>query len=183
MKVAMLSLLVFMVGFSLAHAQAGQPVAPPEPSGEGLGTDCAYENIFAGPSFSARDLTTASFTGGVTIGQYFARTLGKGVVPSPQFELGIVGPLSSDHPLDGLVSMNAMFADRIPHHHVYLSLTGGYTRMFVTGNAVNFGVGFDLGKEEYKRIVSIEVRDYYLLSGPQQHVFGLRIGLGKFIAD
>lgn len=38
MKVAMLSLLVFMVGFSLAHAQAGQPVAPPEPSGEGLGT-------------------------------------------------------------------------------------------------------------------------------------------------
>lgn len=54
MKVAMLSLLVFMIGGSLAHAQAGQPVAPPEPSGEGLGTDCAYENIFVGPSFSAR---------------------------------------------------------------------------------------------------------------------------------
>lgn len=55
--------------------------------------------------------------------------------------------------------------------------------MFVTGNAVNFGLGFDRGREEYKRIVRIEVRDYYLPSGPQQHVFGLRIGLGKFIAD
>jgi hypothetical protein len=155
MKVAMLALLVFLIGFSIAHAQTKPPVAPPEPSGDGLGTDCAYENFFVGPSL----LTTPSFTGGVTIGQYFARTLGKGVVPSPQFELGIVGPLPSGHSLDGLVSMNAMFADRIPHHHAYVSLTGGYTRMFVTGNAVNFGLGFDLGKEEYKRIVRIEVRD------------------------
>jgi hypothetical protein len=55
--------------------------------------------------------------------------------------------------------------------------------MFVTGNAANFGLGIDFGKDEYKRIVRIELRDYYLFSGPRQHVVSLRIGFGKFIAD
>jgi putative flippase GtrA len=33
------------------------------------------------------------------------------------------------------------------------------------------------------RVVRIEFRDYYLFTAPQQHVVGLRIGFGKFIAD
>ena len=76
-----------------------------------------------------------------------------------------------------------MFANKVPHGSVYPFLTGGYTRMFATGNAVNFGLGVDFGKDEYKRIVRIELRDYYLFTGPQQHVLSLRVGFGKFIAD
>ena len=125
----------------------------------------------------------ASLSGGVTIGQYFARTLGKGIFASPQFELGMVGPLPGDHPVDGFASVDAMFSNKIPHHRLYPSLTVGYSRMFVTGNAANFGLGIDFGKDEYKRIVRIELRDYYLFSGPRQHVVSLRIGFGKFIAD
>jgi hypothetical protein len=76
-----------------------------------------------------------------------------------------------------------MFANRVTDRRLYPSFTLGYTRMFVNGNAVNFGVGVDFGHDEYKRLFRVELRDYYLFTGPRQHVFGLRIGLGKFISD
>ncbi|HEY1742102.1 MAG TPA: GtrA family protein [Granulicella sp.] len=167
---------------AMAHAQS--TTAYPDPYTQGFGTDCAYANIFAGPAASAGgNITRSTFTGGVTFGQYFARTLGKGINASPQFELGIVGPLPGGYPLDGLASFDLMFANRVPHQSLYPFLTGGYTRMFATGNAVNFGLGIDFGKNEEKRLVRIELRDYYLFTGPQQHVVGLRIGFGRFIPD
>jgi len=75
-----------------------------------------------------------------------------------------------------------MFANKVPNRSVYPFLTGGYTRMFATGNAVNFGPGVDFGKDD-EHLIRIELRDYYLFTGPQQHVLSLRIGFGKFIAD
>lgn len=178
----MLGLPVFLMSGAMAHAQSGR--APLDSYSQGLGTDCAYENVFAGPTISAGgNIPTPTFTGGVTFGQYFARTLGKGITASPQFELGFVGPLPGGHPVDGLASFDLMFANKVPRRSLYPFLTGGYTRMFVTGNAVNFGLGLDFGKDEYKEVVRIELRDYYLFTGPQQHVIGLRIGLGKFVAD
>ena len=145
-------------------------------------TDCAYENVFTGPSITSRP-STPTFTTGVTFGQYFANSLGKGAGASPQFELGVVGPIHGGHPVDGLASFGYIFANKIPHHPIYPFLAGGYTRMFVTGNAVNFGVGVDFGKDEFKKLFRIEVRDYYLFTGPQQHVIGLRLALGRFISD
>jgi hypothetical protein len=182
-SIALASLLSIVI-VAEARAQNQPATSPPDPYAKGAGTDCAYENIFVGPSLSAGgNSEKVTFTGGVTIGQYFARTLGKGIFPSPQFELGMVGPLPGGHPIDGFASVDAMFANKIPHRHLYPSLTVGYSRMFVTGNAVNFGLGFDFGKHEDKRLVRVELRDYYLFSGPRQHVFGLRIGFGKFIPD
>ena len=176
-----LTLLLVVTFPPMARAQS-QPSAPrPDPYAHGLGTDCAYENFFAGPSISIGG-NAPTFTGGVTIGQYFARTLGRGVTASPQFELGIVGPLPGGHPIDGLAGFDLMFANKLPHRSAYPSLTGGYTRMFATGNAVNFGMGVDFGKDD-EHLIRVELRDYYLFTGPQQHVIGLRIGFGKFIAD
>ena len=179
-----LPLLLPVMTAALSRAQS-QPAAPqPDPYSQGLGTDCAYENVFSGLSLSVGGGNNVStFTGGITFGQYFARTFGNGVAPSPQFELGIAVPLSGGHPMDGLASFNMMFANKVPQRSLYPSLTAGYTRMFATGNAVNFGLGIDFGKDEYKRLVRIELRDYYLFTGPQQHVLSLRIGFGKFIAD
>ena len=179
-----LTLVLSILITTEARAQTQPPAHPPDPYGSGLGTDCAYENYLAGPSFSAGGrVAQPSFTGGVTFGQYFARTLGKGVVASPQFELGVVGPLPGGHPIDGLGSFNLMFANKVPHRSLYPFLTGGYTRIFDTGNAANFGLGIDFGKHEDKRLMRIEIRDYYLFSGPRQHVLSLRIGFGKLIAD
>jgi putative flippase GtrA len=197
-----------LVNFSLSHLWSfAEPGHPPSPRpvtlglllclacraasaqttlrhSHDLGTDCAYENIFVGPAVSAGGLNTRpSFLGGVTIGQYFARTLGNGVTASPQFELGVIGPLPGGYPLDGFVGFDLMFANKLPHRGVYPSFTAGYTRLFVTGNALNFGMGVDFGKSEFERLMRIEIRDYFLFTGPQQHVIALRIGIGKLIAD
>jgi len=177
------TLLIFVIAVATVSAQTPPEAPQPDRDSYGLGTDCAYENFFAGPSFTAGDsIGGPTFTGGVTIGQYFARTLGKGITPSPQFEFGIVGPLPGGKAIDGLASLDMMFANKVPNRSVYPFLTGGYTRMFATGNAVNFGPGVDFGKDD-EHLIRIELRDYYLFTGPQQHVLSLRIGFGKFIAD
>ena len=85
--------------------------------------------------------------------------------------------------LSGLTSFDLMFANKIPRRGLYPFATVGYTRMFVTGNALNFGFGVDIGRNAYQRAVRIELRDYFLFTGPEQHVVGLRIGFGRFIAD
>jgi putative flippase GtrA len=164
------------------RAQTGPAVSLPREGG--LGTDCAYANWFIGPGWAAGGkLALNTFTGGVTFGQYFARRFGNGMTASPQFELGVVGPLPGGTKVDGFGSVNAMFANRVPGRSLYPSLTLGYTRMFVNGNAVNFGVGLDFGKNEYKGLIRVELRDYYLFTGPRQHVFGVRFGMGRFISD
>jgi len=171
-----------LVTSSIALAQS-QP-APPSahPSAQDYGTDCAYANFFAGPA-TATSGAHLTGTAGITFGQYFARRLGKGISASPQFELGIAGPIPGGHPVDGFVSADAMFANKLPHRPTYPFLTGGYTRIFATGNAVNFGLGVDLGKHDSNRLIRIELRDYYLFTGPTQHIVGLRIGFGTLIAD
>jgi putative flippase GtrA len=180
-RVLPLLTLLLLVGGS----SRGQPPSSAHPSQEGgLGSDCAYANWFVGPAFASGGKPSLNtFTGGVTFGQYFARTFGRGVTASPQFELGLVGPVPNGATVDGLGSVNAMFANRMPRRRLYPSVTIGYTRMFVTGNAVNFGMGMDFGNNEYKRLFRVELRDYYLFTGPRQHVFGLRFGLGRFISD
>lgn len=176
-----------LVAILLIPGGASPAQTPPSSKGlraTDLGTDCAYENWFVGPAAtSGGRLSLNTFTGGVTIGQYFARPLGRGVTYSPQFELGLVGPVPHGKDVDGLVSMDVMFANKVPGRRLYASATAGYTRMFVTGNAVNFGAGIDFGKNEYKQLFRLELRDYYLFTGPNQHVFALRFGLGRFVSD
>lgn len=160
-----------------AHAQPGRLPNAPTSSHRDYGLDCAYENVFFGPAASLFKPTHLAGTAGITFGQYAAKP--SRLSASPQFEIGVAGPLPA-HPVDGFVSADYMFASKFPHHDVYPSLTAGYTRFFITGNAVNFGVGADLGTPSPVRI---EIRDYWLLSQPEQHLLDLRIALGKLIAD
>jgi putative flippase GtrA len=181
---ALLAVALLAISGTAGRAQTPATKPQSEPYEGSLGTDCAYENIFVGPIASmGGNRAQASMVGGVTIGQYFARTFGRGVTASPQFELGVIGPLPGGYPLDGLAGFNLMFANKVPRHELYPSFTAGYTRMFATGNAANFGVGLDIGKRESDKLMRIELRDYFLFTGPQQHVVALRIGFGKFIAD
>ena len=148
------------------------------------GVDAAYENVFVGPALSAPgSANQPAVSAGVTLGQYFARPFGEGLRGSPQFEFGITGPLDRGHALDGLVSLDAMFAGKFRDRNLYPSFTVGYTRFFVTGNAVNFGVAFDVGKASSDMLGRLELRDYFLFTGPGQHVIELRFGFGKLIAD
>jgi putative flippase GtrA len=170
--------LVFLL-VKAAWAQTTNLPNAPAPHPQDFGVDCAYANVFAGPAASLGSSTHLSGTAGITFGQYAARPLK--LSASPQFELGIAGPLPN-HPVDGLVSADYMFATKIPHRDLYPSLTVGYSRFFATGNAINFGAGFDIG-EQRQTTLRVELRDYLLISQPQQHIIGLRIGLGKLIPD
>jgi len=60
--------------------------------------------------------------------------------------------------------------------------SAGYTRLFGTGNAVNFGGGFDY-RLSHTRAIRAEIRDYYSFSTPHQHNVALRIGLVFYISD
>jgi len=82
------TLLIFVIAVATVSAQTPPEAPQPDRDSYGLGTDCAYENFFAGPSFTAGDsIGGPTFTGGVTIGQYFARTLGKGITPPRSLSL------------------------------------------------------------------------------------------------
>jgi hypothetical protein len=58
----------------------------------------------------------------------------------------------------------------------------GYTRLFGTGNAVNFGGGFDY-RFSQTRAIRVEVLDYYSFSTPAQHNVGLRVGYVVYLWD
>jgi hypothetical protein len=60
--------------------------------------------------------------------------------------------------------------------------SAGYTRLFGTANAVNFGGGIDYRLSQTYAIRA-EVRDYYLLSTPTEHNAGLRIGFVIYMPD
>lgn len=60
--------------------------------------------------------------------------------------------------------------------------SAGYTRLFGTGNAVNFGGGVDY-RLSNTHAIRIEVRDYYAASTPMQHNLALRIGFVTYLAD
>jgi len=60
--------------------------------------------------------------------------------------------------------------------------SAGYTRLFGTGNAVNFGGGIDY-RLSHTHAIRFEVRDYYSFSTPAQHNVALRIGFVTYIAD
>ena len=63
-----------------------------------------------------------------------------------------------------------------------LPLTLGYTRMIGTGNAVNFGAGLDFILSDYNGI-RFEVRDYFKLSGRDEHNITFRIAFLHLFED
>ncbi|HEY6273933.1 MAG TPA: hypothetical protein VIX19_18280 [Terriglobales bacterium] len=61
-------------------------------------------------------------------------------------------------------------------------ITGGYTRLFGSGNGVNFGGGMDFLRSS-SFALRVELRDYLRVSGPSEHNFAIRIALVKYIRD
>src|SRR5262249_28401311 len=61
-------------------------------------------------------------------------------------------------------------------------VTTGYTRLFGTGNGVNFGGGVDF---LHKGTVAfrVELRDYVRITGPTEHNLAIRIALLKYVRD
>jgi hypothetical protein len=99
-------------------------------------------------------------------------------VPVPFFDLeaGVMGPQSVRSDASAYLSAN-LSRPLLPQHKLkqgFPLIVGGYTRMFETGHAFNYGVGFAhaLNHSDY---VQFEVRDYWAFSNPNQHNVVFRV--------
>jgi hypothetical protein len=94
------------------------------------------------------------------------------------FEGGYAGSFANLHGGSALFSVNYL-----PSWHVqvvpklYPFATVGYTQLFGTGSAINFGAGVDFRLNQ-KFGIRLEGRDYFSFS-PQQHNFAIRIGFRR----
>jgi hypothetical protein len=61
-------------------------------------------------------------------------------------------------------------------------VSAGYTRLFGTGNAMNFGVGADY-RFRKTQAIRVDIRDYYSFASPRQHNVALRIGWVIYLWD
>lgn len=100
-------------------------------------------------------------------------------------EGGYIAPVNSFAAGSAILSLNYLgkfnFSDK-PDPKWSPFLTGGYTRMFGTGHAVNFGAGVDC-RISNGTGVRFEVRDYLRTSGPAEHNFAVRIALLRIAGD
>jgi hypothetical protein len=103
-----------------------------------------------------------------------------GLLSFPFFDLeaGVMGPQANQSALSGYLSTNLWIPLVPPRHldneHGVPLLTGGYTRMFETGHALDYGLAFAHPIDSVHS-VQFEVRDYWAFSNPSQHNVVFRV--------
>jgi hypothetical protein len=120
----------------------------------------------AGASNSAVTTKPTVQCGGIFSGPFF------------EFEAGVMGPVTSQSNVSGYLSTNLFFLlapwKDMGNRHGFPLAVGGYTHMFQTCNALNYGLAFAHPIDKYHSI-QFEVRDYWEYSNPGQHNVVLRI--------
>ena len=110
-------------------------------------------------------------------------TFGCGVglvfVPLPIFlEFGTMAPQANRSYLSGYVSVDS-FLPLAPLKTRYLPLiVYGYSRLFETGHALDYGVGLEIPRRSKYGATSyrFELRDYWTFANPSQHNIVFRVG-------
>jgi len=136
--------------------------------------------VFAGAGTSPY---SGNYRGAIQFGASYDQTVFRGRAGSGfLFEGGYVGPWQSFKAGSAIFSANYIggLTDRRRNRVAFF--TGGYTRLFGTGNAINFGGGVDFLLPRSKAI-RVELRDYVQFSGRTSHNVGLRVGFVRFIPD
>jgi hypothetical protein len=146
-----------------------------------------YGSIFAGSTASIADATRGGGIVGASIGGLVAhRSLRAFTFPGFDMELAAVRPVQPGSALDGIFSFNLQPAWTNKSNTVAPYLTAGYSRVFVSGNAINFGSGINLltkAMADHHYFVRIEARDYYTFATQRQHLVNLRVAFCFGIPD
>lgn len=100
------------------------------------------------------------------------------ILPFLDLEAGVMGPQANRSSVSGYLSTNAS-APLMPfrllgNKQVVPLVVGGYTRMFETGHALDYGIAFTHPIDSYHSI-QFEVRDYWAFANPSQHNVVFRI--------
>lgn len=160
---------------TLPEAPSAQSTYQPSPSASYL----ANVGILCGAGAS-----TSSVASKPTAGCGVGMTL----LPLPIFfELGLLGPHANRSYLSGYVSIDANIP-LAPPSHTYLPLAFlGYSRLFETGHALDYGLALALPRPGKRNATSdsmrIELRDVYTFANPAQHNVSLRFGLMSAASD
>jgi hypothetical protein len=122
----------------------------------------------------------ATTAGGAT-GGTFTCGVSAPLVPYTVTELGVFGlEQANGRSAAGYFSQDLKLAvgsrsRLIQAHHETPFVSAGYTRLWDTGNAVNFGGGF-VRSLPGRRAWQLEARDYLAFTAPQQQNIKLRVG-------
>jgi len=119
-----------------------------------------------GASTSSIDTKPTAQCGGILSGPFF------------DFEAGAMGPLANGSAASGYLSTN-LWIPLIPWQHLANPhgvpfAVGGYTHLFGTGNALDYGLAF-AHPIDASHSIQFEVRDYWTFSDPHEHNIVFRV--------
>jgi hypothetical protein len=161
---------IFVV-FSLPAMACAQTQAPPEanPASKSAGIG-AYEWTYrAGLTCGAgASESSASAKPTVQCGGLFT------IWPFLDLEAGVMGPQANRSSVSGYLSTDLVFPLGRSIKHGLPLVVGGYTRMFETGNALDYGLALSRAIDSTHSI-QFEVRDYWANANPNQHNIVFRV--------
>ena len=114
--------------------------------------------------------------------------VGMMLLPVPVFaEVGVMGPQANRSNFSAYISIDGNFPLTRTDAKYLPSAILGYTRMFETGHALDYGLALALprpGKpKDPSSSLRIELRDYWTFANPTQHNIQMRIGWMSLEAD
>lgn len=133
--------------------------------------------IFAGAGLDSSTVNRGALQVGASVDQYFPNHW-IGYI----FEGGFISPFADLHAGSAIFSINYLTSWKSRRAAKWFPFaTVGYSQLFGTGNAINFGGGLDL-RLTPKIALRFEGRDYFSFS-PHQHNAAIRIGLRRYFYD
>jgi putative flippase GtrA len=195
-----LALPLYLMTGTVAHGQT--PATPPTPETTGTPTSSSSSSTpipdapVPHPAPTTAYHTSPSDTYFYNVGAFCGvgastsptatkPTIGCGagltVIPLPVFfEVGVMAPQANRSTLTGYISLDSSIPLARPTTKYLPMAIVGYSRLFETGHAFDYGVALALPrfskKKDDSKSLRIELRDYWTFANPTQHNVMLRIG-------
>jgi len=156
----------FLPAIACAQTQTS-PATNPTPKSAGIG---AYEwNYRAGLTCGAGATeSSASIKPTAQCGALFS------ILPFLDLEAGVMGPQANRSAVSGYLSTELVLALGHQTKQGLPLFVGGCTRMFETGNALDYGLALSRTIDSAHSI-QFEVRDYWVNANPDQHDIVFRV--------
>ncbi len=163
--ISTLTIGIILLGGVASAQELPEAPAKPAPSSFGAGAyNYLYRAGFAcgvGASTSPAATKPTAQCGGIL-----------GLLPFFDLEAGVLGPQANRSDGSGYLSTNVVAPLFLPHREAnrrgFPLLVGGYTRMFETGHALNYGLAY-AHTIDSTHSIQFEVLDDWAFANPNQH--------------